>query len=166
MDDRPGDSGCLSEAEMKIQQKIPVFFRVPLAVLSHALFSFGPVSGLLVVRPFGASPWLLIGIGIAWLLVFDRLLMSRLDCFWNVRCMQNRSGKPPFPDNHREFRTAKGWLGWLFLGKDYETAGSATPVNPGNTGATHQGGWSPSPPGPDTGMLRPSASASKQKPMR
>jgi hypothetical protein len=106
--------------EMKIQQKIPVFFRVPICLLTHAFFAFAPMIGLLVFHPFNASAWLLIGLGVAWIVVFDRFLTWRLDCFWNVRCMQNRTGKPSHPDNYREFTTLKGWLGWLFLGKDYE----------------------------------------------
>lgn len=115
-----GRSTILFDAVMKIQQRIPVFFRVPMALLAHAAVAFAPMIGLLVYRPFKASPWILIGLGAAWILVFDRFLMWRLDCFWNVRCMQNRTGKPPNPDNYREFKTAKGWMGWLFLGKDYE----------------------------------------------
>jgi hypothetical protein len=105
-----------------IQRRIPVFFRVPLALLSHAAVAFGPMVALLVSQPFHAPVWLLIAIGVSWMILFDRFLMWRLDTFWNVRCMQNRTGKPPFPDNYREFKTLKGWLGWLFLGKDYESA--------------------------------------------
>jgi hypothetical protein len=105
---------------MMIQRRIPVFFRLPLAMLSHALVAFGPMIGLLVLRPFNASPWLLIGCGVAWIVLFDRFLMWRLDCFWNVRSMRNRTGRPSFPDNYRKFKTVKGWLGWVFLGKDFE----------------------------------------------
>lgn len=107
---------------MILQRYIPVFFRVPLALLSHALAVFGPMIGLLVLRPLQASPWLLIGIGVAWIIFFDRFLMWRLDSFWNIRCMQNRTGKPLSPDNYREFQTVKGWLGWNFLGIDFENS--------------------------------------------
>lgn len=103
-----------------IQRRIPVFFRVFLALLSHAVVAFGPLVALVVLRPFLAPVWLLIGLGVSWIIFFDRFLMWRLDTFWNVRCMQNRTGKPAFPDNYREFKTLKGWLGWLFFGKDYE----------------------------------------------
>ena len=105
---------------MTIQRRVPIFFRVPLALLSHGLLAFGPMVALLEFRPFNASPWLMIGIGVAWIIFFDRFLMWRLDSFWNVRCMQNRTGKPPYPDNYREFKTVKGWMGWVFLGIDYE----------------------------------------------
>ena len=105
---------------MTFQRHIPVFFRVPLALLSHGLAAFGPMICLFVLRPFNASAWVLIGFGIAWIIFFDRFLMWRLDSFWNIRCMQNRTGNPPNPDNYREFKTAKGWLGWVFLGIDYE----------------------------------------------
>ena len=89
------------------------------------------------MRPFNASPWLLIGLGAAWIVVYDKFLMWRLDCFWNLQCTQNHTGKPPNPDNYREFKMAKGWMGWLFLGKDYE---NSKPNNGSNRTASTRSG--------------------------
>lgn len=58
--------------------------------------------------------------GILWLVIFDRILLWRLDCFWNVKSMQNRTPYPEHPDNHRMFKTFKGWCAWLFFGLDIE----------------------------------------------
>lgn len=43
-----------------------------------------------------------------------------MDCFWNVRSLQNKTPFPKYPDNYRNFSTIKGHLSWGFLGKDCE----------------------------------------------
>lgn len=101
--------------------KIPVFFRVPIALLADGVVAFGPIVGVLYLRPSDSSIWFLIGFSVLWLVIFQHFLLWRLDVFWNLRSMQNRTPKPAAPDNHRTFRTWKGWLGWLFMGKDFES---------------------------------------------
>ena len=106
--------------KMKIQRQIPVFFRVPLALLSYAGIGFGPVVLALYLRPPSWHVAVVLVPGILWLIVFDRCFLWRLDCFWNVKSMQNRTPHPERPDNHRTFKTFKGWCAWVFLGKDTE----------------------------------------------
>jgi hypothetical protein len=115
--------------KMTIQRHIPIFFRVPLALLSYGILAFGPTIALLEFRPFNVNPLLILCVGGAWIMLFNRFLMWRVDSFWNVRSLQNHSGKPPYPDNYREFKTIKGWMGWVFLGIDYENKKSEQPAH-------------------------------------
>jgi len=105
---------------MMIQKKIPVMFRVPLALLMDAAVAFGPLALALYLRTAAVPLAFVLIPGILWIVLFDKVILWRLDCFWNLRTMQNRTGRPEHPDNHREFKTLKGWLAWLFMGKDLE----------------------------------------------
>lgn len=105
---------------MKIQKKIPVLFRVPLALLTHAVAAFGPLVIALYLRTPSVPLAFVLVPGILWIILFDKFISWRLDCFWNLRMMQNRTGRPEHPDNYREFKTLKGWLAWVFVGKDME----------------------------------------------
>jgi len=95
-------------------------FRVPLALLSYALLDFGPVLLGLYLKPGSVHLAFVLVPGVLWLVMFDRALLWRLDRFWNVKSMQNRTPYPEHPDNHRMFKTLRGWCAWLFLGVDIE----------------------------------------------
>ena len=101
-------------------QKIPVFFRAPIALLSDAIIFFGPIAlGLYILHGTGLSVLSII-LGIPWLILCHRCFLWRLDVFWNLKSSQNMTNKPPCPDNHRVFKTFKGQMIWLLLGKDIE----------------------------------------------
>jgi hypothetical protein len=103
-----------------IQQKIPVMFRVPIALVCDGLIAFGPiVLGFYFKKPQSSILFVIIP-GILWIIIFDKFLLWRLDCFWNLKTRQNRTDKPEHPDNYREFKTIKGWIYWNFIGKDIE----------------------------------------------
>ncbi len=103
-----------------IQQKIPVIFRVPVALVFDGLIAFGPIAlGLYFKKPESSILFIIIP-GILWIIIFHNFLLWRLDCFWNLKSRQNRTDKPETPDNHRHFNTVKGWFYWNFLGRDVE----------------------------------------------
>lgn len=109
--------------ENMIQQKIPIMFREPLALICHGIIAFGPLAlgGYFVNIP---SEFIFVILpGLLWIIVFQKLLLWRMDCFWNLKSRQNRTNKPENPDNLREFKTIKGWLFWEFLGRDIEHEG-------------------------------------------
>ena len=57
---------------------------------------------------------------VIWGTFFYRVLLWRMECFWNLRSLQNRNPLPANPDNGRHFSSLKGWLYWNFLGIDRE----------------------------------------------
>ena len=103
-----------------IQQKIPVIFRVPIALVCDGVIALGPIALGEYFRKIQINFLFVIIPGILWIIVFYKYFLWRLDCFRNLKMMQNRTNKPENPDNYREFRTVRGWLFWNFLGRDIE----------------------------------------------
>lgn len=100
-------------------RRIPIIVRIPLALLCDAIVAFGPIGvGLYFRGPI--HPFVIIAVGILWIIFFDHQLLWRIDVFWNVKSLQNKTQFPLNPDNHRMFKTFKGWIYWIFLGKDIE----------------------------------------------
>ena len=98
------------------QKKIPIIFRVPLALIVDGAIAFGPVIALMYLLKHVAG----LIIGVVWLVIFYFHILWRLDCFWNLKMLQNKSDMPINPDNLREFKTLKGRMVWVFLGRDIE----------------------------------------------
>lgn len=99
--------------------RIPLILRVPLALASYGFLFFGPILlGFYFRGPLDAIVVMMLGL--LWLTAGDRFLAWRIDTFWNVKSYQNRTPFPAHPDNHRTFKTFKGWMYWIFLGKDIE----------------------------------------------
>ena len=79
-----------------IQRKIPVVLRVPLALLLNGVIAFGPI----YIAAYLFKSFLgMVLFGAIWLSIFQRYILWRLDCFWNLRTLQNKTGLPPNPDN-------------------------------------------------------------------
>jgi hypothetical protein len=90
---------------------------MPLSLLTDAMIAFGPVC---IFSYLLRNVTLTILFAIVWLTVFHKFISWRLDCVWNVKSIQNRTGKPENPDNLKKFKTFKGYVFWIFLGKDIE----------------------------------------------
>ena len=100
-----------------IARRIPVFFRLPIALVTHAIIAFGPLVAAGYFR--GDIPIAIVVIlGIGWLIAFERFLLWRLDRFWNLETLQNRTPFPESPDNYKGCDSIKAWLLWVFLGRE------------------------------------------------
>jgi len=103
-------------------RKIPIIFRAPIALLCDAAIYFGPILLGLYFSPDRLVSGVIIILGIGWIAICHLFLLWRLDVFWNLKSKQNKTDKPPFPDNYRTFSSLKAWIYWLFLGKDIENS--------------------------------------------
>ena len=115
-------------------RKIPVIFRIPIALAIDAIIFFGPIGFALFFRDYFpifreyVSVSVIIFIGIIWILICHKFFLWRLDSFWNIKSRQNKTLYPENPDNYRKFKTLKAWIFWNILGKEIEDKNDTKPV--------------------------------------
>lgn len=100
-----------------MQKRIPLILRMPLALITTGAIAFGPIYMSFYLL---GHVVLIVLFAIFWLSLFQKFILGRIDCFWNLRTIQNKTCKPEAPDNLKRFKTAKAYFYWIFLGKNIE----------------------------------------------